>query len=198
MGRFCLLLCKSPAQVSRYTEQTPNFIKEMTELETLFIRNNRQLRNDIAAAVEAEEISALSKYQAELDYEVQYSASISCRATTHGTISLNSKEEAQALVDGEYDLEENFHEVEQHETDNECWDYECDEYEVRIYNLELRNPSPEAAQLIEEERVERDLVLYLRDVLDGAGIKKSWRNCPQKAFIQEHAKELVKALASQN
>ena len=42
----------------------------MTELETLFIRNNRQLRNDIAAAVDAEDVAALTKYQEELDYEV--------------------------------------------------------------------------------------------------------------------------------
>ena len=122
MGGFCLLLCKSPAQVSRYTKHTTTFIKKMTELETLFIRNNRQLRNEIAAAVEAEEIAALSKYQEELDYEVQYSASVSWRATPNGTIYLTSKEDAQALVDGEYDLEENSCEVEQHDDENEYWE----------------------------------------------------------------------------
>ncbi len=170
----------------------------MTELETLFIRNQRQLRNEIAAAVEAEEIGALSKYQEELDYEVQYSASVSWRATPNGTIYLTSKEDAQALVDGEYDLEENSQEIEQHDDCYEYWDYECEDYEVRISNLKLRNPSAEAAQLLEEERIELELWRSLRGLLDDKGIKWSWRNCPQEAFIKEHAKELVKALASQN
>ena len=170
----------------------------MTELETLFIRNNRQLRNDIAAAVDAEEIAALTKYQEELDYEVRYSASVSWRARPNGVLVLDTKEDAEALVDGEYDLEENSQEVEQHDEENEFWDYECDAYEIRISNLQLRNPSAEATQLIEEERIEKELVVALRDVLDEKGIKKSWRNCPQQAFIKEHAKELVKALASQN
>ena len=51
---------------------------------------------------------------------------------------------------------------------------------------------------MEEVRIEKELVVALRDVLDGEGIKKSWRNCPQQAFIKEHGKELVKALASKN
>ena len=77
----------------------------MTELETLFIRNNRQLRNDIAAAVEAEDVAALTKYQEELDYEVKYSAHLSWRARLNGVLVLDTKEDAEALVDGEYDLE---------------------------------------------------------------------------------------------
>ena len=170
----------------------------MTELETLFIRNNRQLRNDIAAAVDAEDVAALTKYQEALDYEVKYSAYLSWRARPSGVIVLDSKEDAEALVDGEYDLEENSCEVEQHDDENEYWDYDCDAYEIRIYDLQLRNPSAEAKQLMQEVRIEHELVVALRDVLDGEGIKKSWRNCPQKAFIKEHAKELVKALASQN
>ena len=107
------------------------------------------------------------------------------------------KQDAEQLVDGEYDLEANSLEVEQHDEENEFWDYDCDAYEIRIFNLQLRNPSAEATQLMEEVRIEKELVVALRDVLDGEGIKKSWRNCPQQAFIKEHAKELVKALTSQ-
>ena len=125
----------------------------MTELETLFIRNNRQLRNDIAAAVDAEDVAdALAKYQEELDYEVKYSAHLSWRARPNATIVLDTKEDAEALVDGEYDLEANSNEeVEQHDEENEFWDYDCDAYEIRIYNLQLRNPSAEATQLMEED-----------------------------------------------
>lgn len=170
----------------------------MTELETLFIRNNRQLRNDIAAAVDAEDVAALTKYQEELDYEVKYSAHLSWRARPNGVLVLDTKEDAEALVDGEYDLEANSLEVEQHDEENEFWDYDCDAYEIRIFNLQLRNPSAEATQVMEEVRIEKELVVALRDVLDEEGIKKSWRNCPQQAFIKEHAKELVKALASKN
>ena len=169
----------------------------MTELETLYFNSEHKVRNAIAAAVDAEDVAALTKYQEELDYEVN-SASVSWRATPNGTIYLTSKEDAQALVDGDYDLEENSQEIEQHDDCYEYWDYECDDYEVRISNLKLRNPSAEAAQLIEEERIELELWRSLRGLLDDKGIKWSWRNCPQEAFIKEHAKELVKALASRN
>ena len=54
----------------------------MTELETLFIRNNRQLRNDIADALDGNEDAALTKYQEELSYEVKYSAHLSFPSTT--------------------------------------------------------------------------------------------------------------------
>ena len=122
-----------------------------------------------------------TKYQEELDYEVKYSAHLSYPTTTQRRPRpLNTKEDAEQLVEGDYDLydKQTRRSWRQHDEENEFWDYDCDAYEIRIFCLKLRNPSAEATQLMEEVRIEKELVVALRDVLDGEGIKKSWRKPP--------------------
>ena len=196
MGRFRLHLCKSPAQVINNRQSKPTFIKEMTELELQFLNNNFQLANDIADAIQGEDAAALSKYDQELTYSVQYRADISWRAQKDGTIYLDSKEEAEELINGEY--EPSTEEVVEHSSEDEFYDYDASEYEVRISNLKLRNPSVKAQQVMEEARIEKQLVRRLGELMTECGIERSRRsscpNNPQAAFIKEHAAELVKAL----
>ena len=73
----------------------------MTELELQFLNNNFQLANDIADAIQGEDAAALSKYDQELTYSVQYQADISWRAQKDGTIYLDSKEEAEEYFEKE-------------------------------------------------------------------------------------------------
>ena len=95
----------------------------MTELETLFIRNNRQLRNDIAAAVDAEMLLPCPNTRRNWTTRSN-TAPLSWRARPNG-VSLGQQRRRGAW-DGEYDLEENSCEVEQHDDENEYWDYDCD------------------------------------------------------------------------
>ena len=168
----------------------------MTELELQFLNNNFQLANDIADAIQGEDAAALSKYDQELTYSVQYRADISWRAQKDGTIYLDSKEEAEELINGEY--EPSTEEVVEHSSEDEFYDYDASEYEVRISNLKLRKPSVKAQQAMEEARIEKQLVRRLGELMTECGIERSRRsscpNNPQAAFIKEHAAELVKAL----
>lgn len=194
MGRFRLRLCKSPAQVINNRQSKPAFIKEMTELELQFLKNNFQLANNIADAIRGEDAAALSKYDQELTYSVQYRADISWQAQKDGTIYLDSKEEAEQLINGDYEPSPSTDEVEEHSNRDEFYDYIASDYEVSVSNLKLRKPSVKAQQAMEEARIEKQLVRRLGELMTECGIKRSWKNDPQAAFIKEHAAELVKAL----
>ena len=176
----------------------------MTELETLFFKDQYSLRLDIGKAIEEADTNALANYRREFSFEHRFTAVVSFPSTLNGTLTLESKEEMDAVA--EYEWRWDFNKFEEGcDSDPDYCSYDCNSTEVEAYALELLNPSPEAQEMLRKqaedkktEQTTRKVWNAIRSLVRATKGAENWSLAEEQQFVQEKTEELTKALVALN
>jgi len=175
----------------------------MTELETLFFNDEDALKSDIANAIYADDTTALANYRREFSFEHDFTARVSIPSIQSGTLTLESREELDAVVRGSWSWDEDKYESEDEDTD--YWSYECESDGVIAYGLRLLNPSPEAQEMLRKqaedkktEQTTRKVWNAIRSLVRATKGAENWSLTEEQQFVQEKTEELTKALVALN
>ena len=175
----------------------------MTELETLFYKDFPTLRRDIEEAIAEEDTNALANYRREFSFKHEFYAEVSIPSMQEGVLTLESKEEMDAVVNGEWEWDE-----EKYDDRNDAYDYdsyECNDAGVNAFQIELLNPSPEAQGMLRQqaqdqktEQTTRKVWNAVRSLLRATKGAENWSLAEEQQFVQENTEELTKALVALN
>ena len=175
----------------------------MTELETLFFNDEDALKSDIANAIYEDDTTALANYRREFSFEHDFTARVSIPSLVMGTLTLDSREELDAVLRSAWSWD--FKKFESEDEDTDYWSYDCDSDGVVAYGLRLLNPSPEAQEMLRKqeqgklgEQTTRQLELAVRGLVRGTKGAENWSFEEVQQFVQENTKELTKALVALN
>ena len=175
----------------------------MTELETLFFNDEDALKSDIANAIYADDTTALANYRREFSFEHDFTARVSIPSIQSGTLTLESREELDAVVRSAWSWDEDKYESEDEDTD--YWSYECESDGVIAYGLRLLNPSLEAQVMLRKqaqdrktEQTTRKVWNAIRSLVRATKGAENWSLAEEQQFVQEKTEELTKALVALN
>ena len=175
----------------------------MTELETLFYKDFPTLRRDIEEAIAEEDTNALANYRREFSFKHEFYAEVSIPSMQEGVLTLESKEEMDAVVNGEWEWDEEKYDDRNDEYDYDS--YECNDSGVNAFPIELLNPSPEAQGMLRKreqdklrQQTTRQLGVAVRSLVRGTKGAENWSDEQVWQFVQENTEELTKALVALN
>ena len=174
----------------------------MTELETLFFNDEDALKSDIANAIYADDTTALANYRREFSFEHDFTARVSMPSIQRGTLTLDSREELDAVVRSAWSWD--FNKFESEEEDTDYWSYECESDGVFAYGLRLLNPSPEAQEMLRKqvqdqkaEKISAKVWTAVASVLRATKGAGNW-TLAEEQFVKEATEQLTKALVALN
>jgi hypothetical protein len=175
----------------------------MTELETLFFNDEDALKSDIENAIYEDDTTALANYRREFSFEHDFTARVSMPSIQRGTLTLDSREELDAVVRSAWSWDEDKYESEDEDTD--YWSYECESDGVIAYGLRLLNPSLEAQVMLRKqaqdrktEQTTRKVWNAIRSLVRATKGAENWSLAEEQQFVQEKTEELTKALVALN
>ena len=175
----------------------------MTELETLFFNDEDALKSNIADAIYGDDPTALANYRREFSFEHNFTARISIPSLVMGTLTLDSREELDAVLRSAWSWD--FKKFESEDEDTDYWSYDCDSDGVVAYGLRLLNPSPEAQEMLRKQaqdqqtkQTSRKVWNAVRSLVRATKGGENWSYEEQRQFVQEKTEELTKALVALN